>query len=129
MADAANAPEASFKRTRQSRYKQAIWTMSGVSTCVPVLLANYPDKCFQVFDGTWGGATVVLEGSLDEKADPSHADHANATWGTLTDTTETAISTGVDLGPITVLQNPMWVRPKSTGGTGTTVYACLGSAK
>ena len=132
MADAANSPVPAFYRTRQSGYHKAIWTMSGTSTGKPVRLAHYPDKTFQVFTAaaaaTYGGATLVWHGSLEPTADTDHADYATSQWETLTDTNETAISTGVRLGG-QILQNYEWVRPVTTGGTSTTILAALGSGK
>ncbi|MCK5612055.1 hypothetical protein KAR91_59845 [Candidatus Pacearchaeota archaeon] len=133
MADAANAPVPTFPQTEQTRYKKAIWELNGNSTGKPVRLADYPDKTLQIYTAagaaTYGGATIVFEGSLDPTADPDHADYATSQWGTLTDTTETAISTGVKLGPVQVLQNPEWVRAKSTGGTATTAFVAFGGGK
>lgn len=126
MADTANAPAPTFPQSGQQNYKLVAWTLNGVSTGVPVRIANWSDKMFQVYDGSWGSATCVLEGSIDPTADPAHADYATSTWGTLTNSAQTAISTAVDLKPTEVLQNPLWIRPKTTGGTGTTVYAVIG---
>lgn len=133
MADAANAPSFTTPQTGQTNYKKIAWTLNGVSTGVPVKVADYADKTFQAHDvnggSTWGGATLVLEGSMDATADPAHADYATSTWKTLTDTTETALSFTADTDVVTVLQNPLWIRPRTSAGTTTTIYASLGVKK
>lgn len=132
MADAANAPIFTTPQTFQTRHKQFKWTMNGVSTGVPVKVSDWSDKTVQGF-GAWGSATLVWEGSNDERADPAHADYASSVWGTLTDTTETPFSQTADATPANpvqqVLQNPIWIRPKTTGGTDTTVIAMLNAGK
>lgn len=129
MADAANAPTFTTPQTGLTKYRKFAWTLNGVSTGVPVKVADHADKTFQVCDGAWGGATVVLEGCMGEDGNPAHADYATSTWKTLTDTTETALSFTADSDVVSVLQNPLWIRPRSSAGTGTTVYAALGVKK
>lgn len=73
------------------------------------LLGHYNDKCLHVY-GTWGGATVTFEGSNEDTP---------ANQAGLTDPTQTAISmTSNSIKQ--VLENPLYVRPKITGGDGTT---------
>src|SRR5688572_30290413 len=131
MADAANAPSFTTPQIFQTRARLFKWIMNGVSTGVPVRCADLPDKTVQAFDvsSSWGSATLVWEGSNDERADPAHADYANSVWGTLTDTTETALSQTDDSVPQQVLQNPVWIRPKTTGGTDTNVIALMNAGK
>lgn len=124
MADAATAPVPTFPETGVSGCKQVSWAMTGTSTCKPVKVSEYRDITFQAF-GTFGSATVVLEGSNDVRANPDHADYASSVWGTLSDQGATAISGTSDIIPKRVQQKPLWVRPKSTGGTSTTVTASL----
>jgi hypothetical protein len=128
MADAANAPSYSTPQTFQTRNRLFKWVLNGTSTGVPIRVADLPDKTVQGF-GTWGSATLVWEGTNDERGDPTHADYANAEFGTLTDTTETNLSQTDDTAPQQVLQNPVWIRPKTTGGTSTTVNAMLNAGK
>ena len=71
--------------------------------------AHYPDKCVQ-FTGTFGGATIVLQGSLGT---------ASPTYFTLTDPQGNAISK-TDVAGEQVLENCYTVRPNITGGDGTT---------
>lgn len=73
------------------------------------LLAHYGDKCLHVF-GTFGGATVILEGSNEDV--PTNA-------AQLTDPTQTVIALTAN-GIKQVLENPLWVRPRISGGDGTT---------
>lgn len=73
------------------------------------LLGHYNDKCLHVF-GTFGGAIVTIEGSNeDTPANPAG----------LTDPTQTAISISANAIK-QVLENPLFIRPKITGGDGTT---------
>lgn len=106
-----------------------VWEWAGLDgddTGIPVLMAKHPDMCVQIDVITHGSATTTLEGTLDARGNPAHADHASAVWGALTDTTETAISTTTtDLAPTQVLQSVMWVRPKTTGGTSSNIKVWL----
>lgn len=66
------------------------------------------DKTVQ-FGGTWGGATIVWQGSMDK-----------VTNFTLTDADGNAISVTADAMRL-VRENTRYVRPVSSGGTGTDV--------
>ncbi len=71
------------------------------------------DRCFQA-TGTWGaGGTLVLQGSND-----------GTTWFTLKDAGGTAISFTSD-GLRQVLENPVYIRPFVSAGTGVSVTAIL----
>ncbi len=59
--------------------------------------------------GTWLSATIVIQGSND-----------NVTWFTLADPQGNVLSFGSD-GMETILENPRYIRPKSSGGSGTDV--------
>jgi hypothetical protein len=73
------------------------------------LLGHYNDKCLHVF-GVFGGAIVTVEGSNEDiQTNPVG----------LTDPTQTPISLSA-LGLKQVLENPLYVRPRVTGGDGTT---------
>lgn len=103
-----------------------VWEWSGLDgddTGIPVNMIKYPDLQVQITAGTWGSSTATLEGTIDERGNPDHADHANAIWGALTDTTETTISATSNLPVTQVLQGGggVWVRPKTAGGTGADV--------
>ena len=75
MADAANAPQYTTPNTYQERAAKFVWAMGGTSTGQPVRISDYPDKTFQHWDdsSSWGGATLVWQGSNDERANPAHA--------------------------------------------------------
>lgn len=77
-----------------------------------VCLAQYSDRSVQI-DGTFGGATVVLEGSND-----------GVTYFTLTDPQTTAISkTAAALEAVSELT--LYIRPRTSGGTGSSVKVTL----
>lgn len=72
------------------------------------------DRCFQAF-GTWGGATLVLEGSLD----------GGTTWFTLSDPQGSAISETANAGKA-IAENPLSIRPRlSAVGVGASVDVYL----
>ena len=73
---------------------------------------NFADKTVQAV-GTWGSATFVLQGSND-----------GVVWFTLDDPLGDVISQTVD-GLAPVLENPLYIRPKTSGGTGTDVDVVL----
>lgn len=135
MADTPNTPSYSTPQSGDLCVKIVQWDLNGVSTGRAFPLASWRDRTYQVNDkngtGLWGTATCVLEGCLAPNGDPDHADHANAVFGTLTDTTETVISHTDDSGaPIQILQSPVaWVRPRTSGGTNTVIRATLNLGK
>lgn len=67
--------------------------------------------------GTWGGATLVIEGSNDPRVE---SDLPSAVWVTLRDPAGNALSFTAD-GLKAILELPKYIRPKTTGGTGTAV--------
>lgn len=87
-----------------------VYTWSGLTGAgegKPVLLPSHSDKSVQFF-GSHGGATTKLQGTNESTG--------TANYASLTDTTETEISTTSDTAPTQVLQNPLWVRPQQAGG-------------
>jgi hypothetical protein len=73
--------------------------------------ARYPDKTITIL-GTFGGATVVIEGSND----------GGTTWHTLNDSRGEGNSFSVtDEDTRVLLENPLLIRPSTSGGTGTDV--------
>lgn len=82
-----------------------LWeTLTESDTALAFELGAFKDKTVQVV-GTFGGATVVFQGSND-----------NSTFAGLTDHSATAISltaAGLEL----VAENPRYVRPSASGGT------------
>lgn len=125
MANTVRTP--SFPRTKQSNLKKVLWEgLDGDDTGLPVRIGKYTDKTVHVFSPTaaFGGATVTFEGSNDPRANPTHADHANADWIGLTDGQGNAITTTGS--KIEVIQeNPEWIRPKSAGGTAANISVGL----
>lgn len=67
------------------------------------------DKTVQWF-GTFGTATVALEGSND----------GGTTWAALKDANGTDLSALATADVRTILENPQMIRPAITGGDGTT---------
>lgn len=90
----------------------------------PWELPSNSDKTFQILGNFGSGATVVLQGS--NVWDPVLT--TDADWETLTDTTETAISTTSKLGG-QILQNYRWVRPKVTLGTSPDIDVLICAAR
>ncbi len=71
-------------------------------------------------EGTFGGATYGLEGSLEAETDPP------TKFVALKDPQGTAISHGTDAGDIDGVQEACyWYRPVRTGGTGVSVNIYL----
>jgi hypothetical protein len=73
------------------------------------MLGHYNDKCLHVW-GTFGGATMTIQGSNEDAPTNPIA---------LTDPTQTSIALIV-AGIKQILENPLFIRPKITGGDGTT---------
>ena len=108
------------------------WTgLDGDDTGVPVFTGKCQNITVQIDVGTHGGATSTFEGTIEPRGNPAHASHASAIWSPLTDTTETVIScTTADLPLTKVLQDSMWIRPKTASGTGTiNTFWLYGSTK
>ena len=76
-----------------------------------LLLSHYNDKSVHVF-GTFGGATVTLQGSNESTPTSGNAVGLN-------DPTQTTLSF-TSKGLKQVLENPLYFRPLVTGGDGTT---------
>jgi hypothetical protein len=119
----ADTPRKAVKVDENAATGTVVWEWSGLDgddTGIPVFMGKYPDMTVQIAITTHGDATHTWEGTLDPRGNPAHADHANAVWSPMTDTTETVISATTTSLPLTqVLQKASWVRPKQTGGTST----------
>lgn len=87
----------------------ASWpAMGNADTGTAIAMSGSPDRSVQI-EGTFGSATVVLQGSND-----------GSNWQTLTDPQGNDISkTSADLEGI--LELTRYVRPVTSGGTGTSV--------
>jgi hypothetical protein len=83
------------------------WTLAAGETGDAVEFPGSITKSVQ-FTGTFGGATVVLEGA-----------NVSGTYATLTDGDGNSISKS-SAALETVYENTRYVRPKVTGGDGTT---------
>lgn len=97
--------------------KAVKWTLAQGESGDPYVLPGYADRSIQ-FTGTFGGATVTFEGS-NEGADGA----APSNYATLTDPQGNAISkTSAALEAVSEMTRV--VRPKVTGGDGTTSIVC-----
>lgn len=92
----------------------ARWTpLLNTDDGAPATFVGSGDRTFQVL-GTFGtGGTVIVEGSLD-----------GTNWFQLRDPSHTAISLTA-AGGRAVLENVPFLRPRVTGGDGTTSLTCL----
>lgn len=104
------------------------WTgLDGDDTGIPVDMSRHPDMAFQAYaESAWGGATLTMQSCLDTRGNPNDADHANAKWQTMTDTTETPLTATADTAAaIQILATTNWVRPSTSGGTGADIVVYL----
>ena len=84
---------------------------------VGVLFPAYADRTVQL-TGTLSGGTPIwtIEGSLDS------TNGVDGAWGTLKDTSGNDIALNVEGEIVTIIQNPLWIRPKRvSGGDGSTL--------
>lgn len=128
MADTVRTP--TFPKDTPPSVKQIIWSgLDGDDTGTPVKLGQYTDMCVHIYAASaFGGSTVTVEGSNDPRANPADSDHANAEWVTLADAQGNAISkTAAAIE--TILDNTMWVRPKTASGTGADVVVNIVARK
>jgi hypothetical protein len=102
------------------------WVLGDGDTGRPWRRANYQDKYLQI-NGTFGSATVILEGTNDINLDGTVS--STAVWTTLKYVFDgSAISeTSADGGQ--VLCNPAYIRPSSSGGTGSAINVTLTAVK
>lgn len=92
---------------------QTVWSAMGNSdTGTKEELSRYPNKSV-TFNGTFGGATVVLEGSDDD-----------VTYFTVNDIKGNAVSTNA-AARFDVVDVPKFMRPRTSGGTGTSINVTL----
>ena len=96
---------------------KSVWaSVAGTTTCLPVDAPNLPDKSITA-TGTWGAATMIVEGSSD-----------NVTYVPVNDSRGEGnpISFTGDNG-VTILENFPYIRAKTTGGTGTALTISITS--
>lgn len=97
--------------------EHAEWALTNADAIGEALrIPGGSDKTVQ-FIGTWGGATVVLEGS--NALTPGAGD-----WSTLHEPDGAEISATADYISF-VAENPLWVRPVLSGGAGASIAARL----
>ncbi len=101
--------------------KQVKWAMTGADTGVGVKIPDFPDKTIHLF-GTWDSATIVISGSSDSTTG------SDGTWTTLVDPHGNALSKTADAIEV-ILENPLWIRCVSSGGTVTAVSVILTARK
>ena len=93
------------------------WELTGNGGGEPVRCPQYADKSYAMF-GTWGGATVVLQGSWDFD-NPT-------TWFTLNESDNTTAISNTANAAGKVLENPIWIRPlMSSAGTTDVKISCV----
>lgn len=96
------------EKTNTSRLK-AIWEALGnATTGAAADMGAYADKTVQIV-GTFGGATVTIQGSSDL-----------TNWVTLNDTEGDPLAE-TSAGMFVILENPAYIRAITSGGTGTDV--------
>lgn len=84
------------------------WAMGNADTGLPMQMSGASDRSVQA-SGTFGGATVKLEGSND-----------GVTYFTLNDPIGTDI-TGTSAYLYQIMELTRYIRPVTSGGTGTTI--------
>lgn len=88
------------------------WALTDGDDGDPLEFTDYADRTVQV-NGTFGGATVVIEGSLD-----------GTNYHTLTDPVGNELSfTSADMA--TVMECVQYLRPRVSGGSGVSVSVYL----
>lgn len=104
------------------------WTLGNADTGQPWRRADFQDKFLQI-NGTFGGATVVLQGTND--FDPANPDvcPSTATWSTLAFASDGSAISETSAASGQILDDPLWIRPSSSGGTGTAAVVSICAAK
>lgn len=90
----------------------ASWTVGNADDGAPCEMIMASDKSVQV-EGTFGGATVVIQGSND-----------GTNWRTLSDPSNAALSFAA-AGLEAIQEHTRYIRPLSSGGTGTSVTVTI----
>ena len=115
MADGATATAAVHTQVGRGCHLYT-WTSTGLDTALPISVPQAADKSVQVL-GTWGGATWTLQGSNDGTNYVGLSDMDDGT---------TAITATIDPTEIRqVYENTVWLRPITTGGTGTSLVTSV----
>ena len=74
----------------------------------------FADKTVQIVASNYGGATIVIQGSND-----------GTNWFTLTNPNNDNLSFTIGDQLEAILENPLYIRPKTSGGTGTVITVTL----
>lgn len=91
----------------------ATWAaLAGAESGLGAQFSGRPDRTVQV-SGTFGSATVILEGSND-----------NVTWFALTKPGNTPISF-TSAGGCAIVEAAVFIRPTSSGGTGSSIVVAV----
>lgn len=102
-----------------SRHCLFTWTsMGNADTGTAVEIPWYSDRTIQVVATAYGGATLVISGSLD-----------NSNWVTLADPQGNALSFTSGAKMETLLENTRYIRCSTSGGTGTDLTVMLYALK
>lgn len=115
-----------YPKSKQTNVRHVVWSgLDGDDTGRPVRVSKFNDKSVHIYAETsHGGATTIMQGTNDERGNPDHASHSSAKWVGLTDAQGNAISKTSDAIE-QILENPMWIRPSQSGGTGADVVVAL----
>lgn len=91
------------------------WSLTTANTDgAPLEWTQWADRCFQAV-GTWGGATLTIEGSND-----------GTNWAPLSNAAGGTAATFTANGAKTIIELPRYVRPNlTTPGSGATVAVTL----
>lgn len=98
------------------------WTLEAGDVGRGVPVSSFPDKT--IINRNTGGGAVYGTSTFTFKGSNNSTDGEDGTWQTLADKQGNAISKTAD-GVESVLENPLWVRPEYSAGTGTTLVAEL----
>jgi hypothetical protein len=104
-------PNISYPQGAQSVVK-ASWALGNADTGVAIDRTDFADRSVQV-EGTFGAATVTIQGSND-----------GTNWETLRDPQGVALSF-TSAGLKQILETTLYIRPVSSGGTGTALTVTL----
>lgn len=96
------------------------WANIGdADTCLGVKRPELVDRSIQAF-GTFGGATINCQGSNDSVDGTNSSGH----WDNLTNPAGTVIALASE-GIQQVLEASVWIRPKTGGGSGSSVTVAI----
>lgn len=102
------------------------WVLGNADTGQPWRRADFQDKFLQI-NGTFGGATVVLQGTNDVNQDGTVS--SSATWTTLKFASDGSAISETSAEGDQILSDPLFIRPSSSGGTGSSINVTITAAK